>query len=74
MNYTITIQWSNEDKCFVVFLPEFDDVMQPCTHGDSYEEALQNAREVIELLIESYEKEGKILPRIKEFKPFDHVA
>lgn len=25
--YTILIQWSDEDNCFVVFLPEFTDVM-----------------------------------------------
>jgi hypothetical protein len=53
MKYTITIQWSDEDNCFVVFLPEFEDVMQPVTHGDTYEEALKNAQEVLELLIES---------------------
>ena len=51
MKYSITIQWSDEDNCFVVFLPEFEDVMQPVTHGDTYEEALKNAQEVLELLI-----------------------
>ncbi|TAF05176.1 MAG: type II toxin-antitoxin system HicB family antitoxin, partial [Oscillatoriales cyanobacterium] len=29
MKYTVVIQWSEEDRCFVVFLPEFEDVMQP---------------------------------------------
>ncbi|TAE68277.1 MAG: type II toxin-antitoxin system HicB family antitoxin [Oscillatoriales cyanobacterium] len=53
MKYTVVIQWSEGDRCFVVFLPEFEDVMQPVTHGDSYEEAIYNAREVLELLIES---------------------
>ncbi len=62
MKYTIAIQWSEEDRCFVVFLPEFDDVMQPVTHGDSYEEAIYNAQEVLELLIESCQAEGKPLP------------
>ena len=52
MNYTVIIQWSQEDECFVVFLPEFEDVMQPVTHGESYEDAIKNAREVIDLLIE----------------------
>ncbi|HEY9701231.1 MAG TPA: type II toxin-antitoxin system HicB family antitoxin [Allocoleopsis sp.] len=56
------IQWSNEDKCFVVFLPDFKDVMQPVTHGETSEQALQNAQEVIELLVESYQDEGKSLP------------
>ncbi len=62
MKYTVIIEWSEEDRCFVVFLPEFEDVMQPVTHGDSYEEAIYNAREVIELLIESCQAEGKPLP------------
>ena len=64
MPYTITIKWSNEDNCFVVFLPEFKDVMQPVTHGETYEEALNNAQEVIQLLVESYQVEGKSLPII----------
>lgn len=54
MKHTIVIQWSDEDDCLVVFLPEFRDfVMQPVTHGDTYEEALGNAQEVLELLLET---------------------
>ncbi|MEM8642233.1 MAG: type II toxin-antitoxin system HicB family antitoxin [Cyanobacteria bacterium P01_G01_bin.54] len=64
MNYTITIQWSVEDDCFVVFLPDFAQaVMQPVTHGDTYEAALQNAQEVIGLLVETAQSEGKALPQ-----------
>ena len=62
MKYTIVIQWSDEDQAFVVTLPEFTDVMQPVTHGDTYEEALQNAKVVLELLIESSLEEGKPMP------------
>ena len=40
--YTIVIQWNDEDQCYLVHLPEFPS--QPFhTHGDTYEEALQNA-------------------------------
>jgi predicted RNase H-like HicB family nuclease len=60
--YTIIIQWSDEDQCFVVSLPDFKNVMQPCTHGDTYEEALQNAKEVLELLFESALEDGESLP------------
>lgn len=66
MKYTIVIQWSDEDNCFVVFLPEFEDVMQPVTHGDTYEEAFGNAQEVLELLVESMLEEGKPLPVPKQ--------
>ncbi|MBF2008861.1 type II toxin-antitoxin system HicB family antitoxin [Chlorogloeopsis fritschii PCC 9212] len=62
MKYTIVIQWSEEDQCYVVLLPEFTNVMQPCTHGNTYEEALKNAQEVLELLIESALEDGEPLP------------
>lgn len=44
-------------------MPEFEDVMQPVTHGDTYEEALKNAQEVLELLIESTLNHNKPLPK-----------
>ncbi len=50
-NYTIIIQWSHEDKCFVVSLPKWGEFCH--THGDTYEEAVKNAKEVLEMLIES---------------------
>ncbi|MBP5974333.1 type II toxin-antitoxin system HicB family antitoxin [Brasilonema sp. CT11] len=62
MKYTIIIQWSEEDQCYVVFLPEFTDVMQPCTHGETYEEALKNAQEVLEMLIETSLENNEPLP------------
>ena len=48
--YSILIQWSNEDHCYIVSLPEFGKYAR--THGDTYEEAVKNAQEVLELLIE----------------------
>jgi antitoxin HicB len=68
MKYTVVVQWAEEDRCFVVFLPEFEDVMQPCTHGDSYEEAITNAQEVIELLTETYREEGKPMPKQRQLQ------
>lgn len=65
LNYTIAIQWSKEDSCFVVFLPEFKNEMQPITHGETYEEALKNAQEILEMLVEEYQEDGKPLPEIK---------
>jgi predicted RNase H-like HicB family nuclease len=74
MKYTIVIQWSYEDQSYVVFLPEFEDVMQPCTHGDTYEEALKNAQEVLELLIETSLEDGKPLPEPKMVGQLFEVA
>ncbi|MEG5058660.1 type II toxin-antitoxin system HicB family antitoxin [Microcoleus sp. A2-C5] len=63
--YTILIQWSEEDNCFVASLPEWGHFCH--THGDTYEEALTNAQEVLELLIESSQEEGKALPEPQTF-------
>ncbi len=71
-HYTIIIQWSNEDNCFVVSLPEWGEFCH--THGDTYEEALKNAREVLELLIESSLEEGKPLPQAQNFRKAVQVA
>ncbi|MFN6478686.1 type II toxin-antitoxin system HicB family antitoxin [Nostoc sp. DedQUE07] len=65
MKYTIVIQWSEEDQCYVVLLPEFTHIMQPCTHGETYEHALKNAQEVLEMLIESSLTDGETLPEPK---------
>ncbi|MFQ4142552.1 type II toxin-antitoxin system HicB family antitoxin [Chlorogloeopsis sp. ULAP02] len=59
-HYTIIIQWSDEDECFVVSLPEWGEFCH--THGDTYEEALKNTQEVLELLIESALENGEPLP------------
>lgn len=50
--YSILIQWSEEDRCYVVFLPEFTNYSQPVTHGETYEKALKNAQEVLEMMLE----------------------
>ena len=59
--YSILIQWSEEDQKYIVSLPEFGPYAH--THGNTYEEALQAGQEVIELLIEDYRARGKALPQ-----------
>lgn len=63
--YSMLIQWSDEDDAFVVTLPEFP-VSQ--THGETYEEAVQRGHEVIELLIETYQAEGRPLPKPQTYQ------
>ena len=58
--YSVLIQWSDEDQKYIVSLPEFGPYAH--THGDTYEEAAKNAQEVLELLIETYEEQGRSLP------------
>jgi antitoxin HicB len=57
--YSMLIQWSDLDQVYVVSLPEFGGCK---THGDTYEKAAKNGKEVLELLIESCLEEGERLP------------
>jgi predicted RNase H-like HicB family nuclease len=59
-HYSMVLRWSDEDQAFLVSLPEFSPSSQ--THGSTYEEAAQNGREVLELLIDTYQAEGRPLP------------
>lgn len=58
-HYSIFIQWSEEDGSYIVSFPEFPTAH---THGISYEEAARNGREVLDLLIQTYAREGRPLP------------
>jgi predicted RNase H-like HicB family nuclease len=57
------IYWSDESQAYLVTLPEFTAVSQPCTHGTTYEEAARNGQEVLELLIEEFQARGQSLPK-----------
>ena len=60
LHYSVIIQWSERDQAYLVNVPE----LPGChTHGETYEEALQNALEVIELWIEAARKDGWPIPQ-----------
>jgi predicted RNase H-like HicB family nuclease len=63
--YSMTIQWSDRDRAFVVSIPEFGRGVK--THGDTYEEAVKKGREVIESLVALYRSEGRPLPKPQKF-------
>ncbi len=66
--YSMVIEWSEVDQAFLVTLPEWADrVNTPSTHGDSYEEAVRNGNDVLELLIESTLEDGDPLPQPKVY-------
>jgi predicted RNase H-like HicB family nuclease len=71
-HYTIIIQWSDEDQCYVVSLPEWGEFCH--THGDTYEEAVKNAQEVLELLIETSTEDGEPLPKPITFGQSSQLA
>lgn len=58
-HYSMVIQWSEEDRAFVVALPEFEGGK---AHGATYEEAAERGREALEALIETFQAEGRPLP------------
>ena len=58
-HYSMVIQWDPRDNIYIVTVPE----LQGCkTHRKTYEEAVKNALEVIELWIEDAQKAGEIVP------------
>ena len=59
LKYTMLIEYSEADHCYVVTLPQWQSrgVLMPCTHGDTYVEAATHGQEVLETLIDT-EKEG----------------
>lgn len=61
LKYGMLIQWSDEDNCYLVSLPDFPG-QQWRTHGDTYAEAVKNGEEVLESLIELYQHLGEDLP------------
>ena len=70
LHYSMFIEWSEEDRAYLVTLPEWSDrVVMPLTHGSTYSEAVQHGQEVLELLINSALRDGEPLP-----PPKTHVA
>jgi predicted RNase H-like HicB family nuclease len=61
IQYSMVIQWSDEDQVYIVSLPEFGEYSK--THGKSYRSAVKNGQEFLELLIETYQEEGRPLPQ-----------
>jgi len=63
VKYSMVIEWSEEDQCYVVSLPEFTQTMQPVTDGQTYEEAAKQGQEALDSLIDFYQAEGWSLPQ-----------
>jgi predicted RNase H-like HicB family nuclease len=61
--YSMIVQWSDEDRLFLVTIPEFADrVVMPCTHSQTRSEAIHKGEEVIEMYLEAWEAEGESIP------------
>lgn len=63
--YSMIVQWSDEDQFFLVTIPEFSHlVIMPCTHGKTRQEAIHNGEEVIAMYLEAWEAEGESIPEV----------
>jgi len=57
--YEVIIYWSDEDQVFIAELPELPGCM---AHGESQELALKNAKEAIQLWIDTANEFGEPVP------------
>jgi predicted RNase H-like HicB family nuclease len=63
LRYSIVIQWSDEDQAYLVTLPEWGGrYPNPATHGESYQDALVNALEVLAMFVDIATERGEPLP------------
>jgi predicted RNase H-like HicB family nuclease len=60
--YEVIIYWSDEDAAFVAEVPELPGCM---AHGSSYEAALAEARQAIDLWVETAKEFGDPIPEPK---------
>lgn len=63
--YSINIFWSEEDDCYVATIQDFPYLS---AFGDTQEEAVADAQKVIQMAIESLERDGIPLPEPKYHK------
>ncbi len=61
-HYEIIIYWSNEDQAFLAEVPELPGCM---AHGNSYEEALRNARDAMVFWLDVAHEQGEPIPAPK---------
>jgi predicted RNase H-like HicB family nuclease len=62
IKYELIIYWSGEDQGFIVEVPELPGCM---ADGETYEQAVANARQVIEEWIETTRELGRPVPEPK---------
>ena len=59
-DYEIIIDWSDEDQCYVVKIPDLPGCM---CHGETREEAARNAGEAIEFYLGCLGQENRPIPK-----------
>lgn len=59
IKYELIIYWSDEDQSFVVEVPELSGCM---ADGETYEQAVANAQQVIDEWIDTARELGRLVP------------
>ena len=59
MRYEVILYWSNNDKAFITEVPELPGCM---AHGNSQEAALANAKEAVQLWLDTAQEFGDPIP------------
>jgi predicted RNase H-like HicB family nuclease len=62
----MVVEWSDEDRVFVVSLPEWGNLVH--THGGTYEDALHRGTELIEGLVAARRERGELMPAPRMFR------
>lgn len=63
LRYSVVIQWSDEDKAYIVSFPEWEARgLIGHTHGETYEEAARKGCEVMQMLVDTAHEDGEPLP------------
>lgn len=71
MQYSLLIQWSVEDECFLATCPELMHVWNmggAFAHGDTWEEAAKAAQGAISLILDTMEEDKTPLPEPQYYK------
>lgn len=54
LGYRIVISWSINDKCYKAWIPKWqEDIIQPCAQGETYEQAVKEAKEALEMFVKA---------------------
>jgi len=66
-HYSVNVVWSDEDNCFISTIPEFEGLS---AHGETREEAIQEAQIALEGFIEVIEEDGDEVPEPQTLNSF----
>jgi antitoxin HicB len=68
LEYSVVIEWSPENQCYVVILPEWASIYaMPVGDGATYKEAVASGRNAIESFIEIARQDNQALPQPKVY-------